>query len=242
MKLSIIIPVYNEYKYFEDLITKVIDVNLDYLDIKKEIIIIESNSTDGTRALVEEYRNNPIIKIIYQNKPMGKGNAVIEGFKHVTGDIILIQDADLEYKPEEYPQLLMPILNGNCDFVLGSRHLGKQTWKIREFDSRKIYAMTVNLGSEALNTLFFLLYWVKLTDPQTMYKIFRKKCIKGIKWKSNYFSLDWEIVIKLIKKSYKPIEIPISYKGRTIEQGKKIKLIRDGLLNLWTIIKFRFIN
>jgi glycosyltransferase involved in cell wall biosynthesis len=239
VKLSIIIPVYNEVAYFEQLLEKVRGVSLT---LKKEIIIVESNSTDGTRDLVRLYEGKEGIHVIYQKKPMGKGSAVKEGLKAATGDIILIQDADLEYDTADYQSLIAPILDGEAGFVLGSRHLGKGTWKIRRFDFSRGYGRLVNVGSEALNFLFFLLYGVRLTDPQTMFKVFKRECISGLDFKSDYFQWDWEIVIKLVKRGYVPIEVPVSYTGRTVEEGKKIHLLRDGLLALWTIIKFRFVD
>jgi glycosyltransferase involved in cell wall biosynthesis len=212
------------------------------LPVEKEIIIIESNSTDGTRKLVKKYEKKKGIKIIYEDVARGKGAAIKKGFNEATGDIILIQDADLEYDPKEYPVLLLPILSGAADFVLGSRHLGMNTWQIRKFDYSKWYGNLVNLGSEALNMLFYILYQVKLTDPQTMFKVFRKECISDVNFKSNYFQLDWEIVIKLIKKGYIPKEVPISYKARTVEEGKKIRLSRDGILALIAIFKYRIMD
>lgn len=240
MKLSIIIPVYNERKYFEEIIKRVLAVKLD--KIEKEIIIIESNSTDGTRDLVKKCEGKPSFKIIYEPRPRGKGSAVKKGFKAATGDIILIQDADLEYKPEEYPELLKPILEGKAKFVLGSRHLGAGHWKIRRFNSSMWSSSMINVGSEMLALSFYLLYGVKLTDPQTMFKVFKRDCLDGIKFKSNYFELDWEIVIKLIKKGYIPLEVPVSYKSRTFKEGKKIKLFRDGILNLKAIFWYKFFD
>lgn len=239
MKLSIVIPVYNEINTFEPLIKKVLSVKLN---LKKEIIVVEGGSNDGTKELVDKFKNEEEIKIFHLNKYSGKGYKVKYGLRRVTGDIILIQDADLEYNPEEYPELIKPITNGETNFVLGSRHLGKKTWKIRQFDYSKSYGQLVNMGSEVLNGLFYLLYRAKLTDPQTMYKVFKRECLQGVKLRSNNFQLDWELVIKLVKKGFIPKEVPVSYKARTKEEGKKINLWRDGILALWVILKYRFVN
>ena len=239
MKLTIIIPIYNEAATVEKLMEKVLAVKLS---IKKEIIIIESNSTDGTREIIKKYEKLKNITILYQDKPQGKGNALKLGFQHATGDIILIQDADLEYKPEEYPLLLQPILDNKTSFVLGSRPMGKDTWKIREYLKDTVYARLLNLGGLFYNTLFNVLYGVHLTDPSTMFKIFKRECIKDITFKCNYFDLDWEIVAKLVKKGYNPIEIPISYTSRSLYEGKKIRFLRDGFLVFLAIVRYRFFD
>jgi len=238
MKLSIIIPVYNEKRYFEVLLKKVLDVKIP---LKKEIIIVEGNSDDGTKELVKKYEGKLNFKIIYEYNRSGKGAAVRKGIRAATGDIILIQDSDLEYNPKEYNKLLKPILKGKTKFVLGSRNLGLETWAIRKYDHGKWYGYTINVCSEMLYLLFYVLYGVKYTDPQTMFKIFHKDCLKDITLVSNKFDLDWEIVCKLTRKGFIATEIPVSYKGRTNEEGKKINVWRDGPLALWTIIKYRLV-
>ncbi|MFH1840219.1 MAG: glycosyltransferase family 2 protein [Nanoarchaeota archaeon] len=239
MKLSIIIPVYNEEKTFTQLIEKVLNVELP---IEKELIIVEGGSTDGTKSLIHKYDSNPSIKTFYLKRYSGKGYKVKYGLRQSTGDIILIQDADLEYNPDEYSELIKPIIEGKTKFVLGSRHLGCGTWKIRKFDYSAWRANLINFVSILYYTLFWFLYGVRLTDPQTMYKVFKRECLKGIKFKSNQFQLDWEIVIKLVKKGYIPLEVPVSYNCRTFKEGKKTKLIQDGFLALWAILKYRFVN
>lgn len=240
MKLSIIMPVYNEANYIDEIISKVSSVDIG--NLKKEIIIIESNSTDGTRDLIKKYENKIGFKIIYEEKPRGKGHAVRKGFKAATGDIILIQDADLEYNPDEYPKLLKPILEGNIKFVLGSRHLGNNGWVVRKFTNDPVRALVLNVGSLGFNFLFNILYGTWITDPTTMYKVFRSECLADIEFKSDYFDLDWEIVGKFIRKGYIPIEVPISYYSRSNSEGKKFKLRRDVYKNLRSVIKYRFVN
>jgi glycosyltransferase involved in cell wall biosynthesis len=236
-KLSIIIPVYNERKYFSQILHRVISAKIP---LEKEIIIIESNSKDGTRELVRKYEGKKGFRVIYEDRPQGKGHALKSGFHAATGDIILVQDADLEYDPRDYACLLEPILNGKAKFVLGSRKMGAKTWKIRNTKTNVFKAAFINVIANLADEIFNLLYGVKLTDPQTMYKVFRRECLHGIRFESNYFNLDWEICAKLIRKGYVPLEIPISYKSRSFDEGKKISLFRDIFLNSWTIFKFRF--
>jgi glycosyltransferase involved in cell wall biosynthesis len=239
MKLSIILPVYNEAKTLKKLMSQVLRTKIS---INKEIIIIESNSTDGTREIVKKYEKHPLCKVYYQDRPRGKGNALKEGFKHATGDIILIQDGDLEYDPNEYQRLIKPILDKKTDFVLGSRHLSVHTHRVRKLEKNKVYAEVLNFGHFFFTNLFNILYGVKLTDPATMFKVFRKKCMKNIKFKSNYFELDWEIVAKLIKKGYVPSEVPVTYHSRSVAEGKKIRFFRDGSKVFYAIIKYRFFD
>jgi len=261
--LSVIMPVFNEAATFEETLQKVL--NQDVNGMRKEIIIIESNSTDGTRELVLKYAvgnsrtfwledgterqkqqrytgkriGKNAITIILEPKPQGKGHALKSGFQVATGDIILIQDGDTEYKTSEYPKLVKPILNGETDFVLGSRHAEGSTWKIRKMHNT-LYADLVNIGHWTYTTLFNIIYGVRLTDPATMFKVFKRSAAEGITWHSNWFQLDWEIVAKLIRKGHKPLEIPVSYASRTTEEGKKIRFFRDGWLVFWAIISFRF--
>ncbi len=239
-KLSIIIPIYNEAATVEELLNRVLAVK--NLSVSKEIIIIESNSTDGTKEIIKRYQKKKGVKILFQDKPFGKGNALKLGFQHATGDIILIQDADLEYKPEEYEKLLKPILSGKTSFVLGSRPLAKESWSFRQWPGYFFYARLLNLGGFFYTLLFNFLYFVWLTDPATMFKVFKRECISNIIFKSNYFDLDWEIVAKLIRKGHLPLEVPVSYTSRSVAEGKKIRFFRDGFLVLFAIVRFRVSN
>jgi len=237
MKLSIILPVYNEKRYLEELIKKVLAVKLP---IEREIIIIESNSTDGSKEIVKKYEGKKDFKIIYEDKPRGKGSAVKKGFDAATGDIIIIQDADLEYNPRDYLKLIDPIIKKQAKFVIGSRKLGQDTWKIRNPKTNIMKAGFINVIAHLADHFFNILYGVHLTDPQSMYKVFHKDCLKGIKFKSNYFDLDWEICARFIRKGYTPLELPIYYRSRSFKEGKKIRLLRDIFLNIKAIIKYRF--
>jgi glycosyltransferase involved in cell wall biosynthesis len=239
MKLSVILPVYNEAEYFEKLMKKVLSVRLP---IDKEIILIESNSTDGSRALVKKYEKNKSVRVIYQEKPMGKGNAVKTGIHSAKGDIILIQDADLEYDPKDYPRLIGPILRGETKFVIGSRKMGHDTWQIRSMKTNILTALFVNIIANLADAFFNVIYNVKLTDPQSMYKVFHKDCMNGITFKSNYFNLDWEICAKFIRAGHVPLEFPVYYKSRDFSEGKKVKLFRDIFINTYAIVYYRFFD
>lgn len=239
-KLSIIMPVYNEAKNLPLIVPKVLKADIG--NLKKELIIIEGNSTDGSDKIVDKLNNNKNIFCYHVKRECGKGYKVRQGIKKATGDIILIQDADLEYNPKEYKELIQPIINRKTEFVLGSRHLGSGTWKIRKFDDAPFWGPLINIGAVGLNTIFNILNSVWLTDPQTMFKVFTKNSIKDISFNANYFDFDWELVTKLIKSGHKPIELPITYIGRSRSEGKKIVLRKDAFRNLWAIIKYKFFN
>lgn len=236
-KLDVIMPVFNEVGYVSEGIDRVLNKEVEGLEIN--LIIVESNSTDGSRDQVLKYKNNPRVRLVLQDRPMGKGNAVREGFKHIQGDFILIQDADNEYDIEDYDSLLRPLLRAEAAFVLGARHGGK-AWKMRHFQDQEITSHFLNFGHVLFTFLVNIFYGLSLKDPFTMYKIFRSDCIDGIQFKSNRFDFDYELLIKLTKAGYIPIEIPVNYRSRSFVQGKKVRMIRDPLNWLWAIIKFKF--
>jgi glycosyltransferase involved in cell wall biosynthesis len=242
--LSIIIPVYNEKNTVLTLLTNVYKHTVE--GVEKEIIIIEDNSKDGTREIIKKFvKGKKNIKLILQDRGHGKGTAVRKGFEVATGDIIMIQDADLEYDVNDYEKLIRPIIDGKTDFVLGSRHLkhnGKTDWLIRRFKGKeRIYAYFMNFGGLFFHKLFNIVYGVNLTDPTTMYKVFRRSLLKKIHLEGKYFELDWEIVGKFIRLGYVPMEIPVKYHSRGNDEGKKVRFSRDVLTWLITIFKVRFI-
>lgn len=243
MKVSIIIPVYNEAHTVSELLQQVWE---QPLELEKEIIIIESNSTDNSRALVqkfveEKHKTDPgRVKLFLQEKPLGKGFAVREGFLHASGDIILIQDADLEYDVQDYPVVLRPIIEGKTAFVLGSRHLSANHWEIRSFEHTPILARFMNLGGLLFHTFFNVLFGTRLTDPTTMFKVFRRDCLNQFTLSSNRFDLDFELLGKLIRAGFSPLEVPVSYQSRGFAEGKKIRIFRDPFLWIFIIIKTRF--
>ncbi len=239
MILSIIIPAYNEIKTINILLEKVIEYKFLNLEIKKEIIVVDSNSSDGTSEILEKYFRENKIKLIKEPIALGKGHAVRNGLKLATGDIILIQDADLEYDVSDYQKLIEPILNKETRFVLGTRHNSINPFKMREMIDSPFRAFILNFGHLILQSLFNFLYNQKLTDIFTMYKVFHIDCIKNIKFFCNRFDFDAELVCKIILNGYNPEEIKINYKSRGFNEGKKVSFLLDPPKILWTMIKIR---
>lgn len=242
-KVSIVIPIFNEAETLQELLTNVYAQDLPG-HLKKEMILVESNSSDGSRNIAQKFCADKIdgdieIKLILQEKARGKGFAVREGLAQVTGDIILIQDADLEYETSDYPQLIQPLLDGHSDFVLGSRHLSAGSWKIRRFEQSPIKAAFMNFGGSLFHFIFNRLYRVTLTDPTTMYKVFLTRCIEGIPFECNRFDFDFELCGKLIRLGYVPLEVPISYRSRGFDKGKKVNMFRDPFTWIFAILRFR---
>lgn len=227
MKLTIIIPVYNERNSVEEIIRKVRNSNIG--KIEKEIIIVDDFSNDGTREILNKMKNEDL-QIIFKDKNEGKGSAVREGLNCAKGDIILIQDADLEYDPNEYLKLISPILKGDTDIVYGSRFLKK--------DRNKIKLNRFYIANRILSLITSLLFFRKITDMETCYKVFRKEVIKKISIKSNRFGLEPELTSKIINRGHKIIEVPISYSPRSKKEGKKIDLF-DGFEAIWCLIRYR---
>jgi len=236
--LSIIVPVYNEEKTIGAVLDGILAVPLEGLG--KEVIIIESNSTDSTRQIVQEYaRERPGIKLILEEAPKGKGHAVRAGFAQATGDFIAIQDGDLEYDVNDYAQLVAPLVSYRKAFVLGSRHT--ESWKIRSFGANKrLTALYMNFGHILFTRLINMGCGARLKDPFTMYKLFRRECLHGLEFEGNRFEIDWEIVIKLTRKGYIPEEIPVNYNSRGYKEGKKVSLFIDPLIWIKSFIKYRF--
>jgi hypothetical protein len=237
-KLSVIVPVYNERRTFNELIERVLAKTIEGIDI--EVIIVESNSTDGTRADVVALGDHPRVTVILQDRALGKGNAVRAGLTHATGDIVLFQDADLEYDVGDYDQLVRPIAEFKQNFVIGSRHNGAgSSWKIRDFNKAPVLSQIFNLGHLIFLGLLNSMYGQKLADPFSMFKVFRRDCLAGLTFECNRFDFDFEIVIKLLRKGYRPIEIPVNYHSRSIDEGKKVTMIRDPLTWIRALLKYQ---
>jgi glycosyltransferase involved in cell wall biosynthesis len=234
--VSVVVPVYNEIG--------TVRTALDALAAKRtegfeyRIIVIESNSTDGSRQVVLGYEGLPNFRIILEDKPLGKGHAVRAGLAAADGDIVIIQDADLEYELGDYEKLLAPIAAGQCAFVLGSRH--SRGWAIRKFTDQKFRAAVLNLAHWTFTLMINASLGIWISDPFTMYKVFRRDCIAGLRLECNRFDFDWELLIKLVRRGNRPLEIPISYRSRSFSEGKKVTMVRDPLTWLWALAKYRF--
>ena len=236
-KCSIIVPVFNEKATFAELMRRLLDKRLDHLGVEPEIILVESNSTDGTREEVAAFSQTPGVKVLYQDRPRGKGHAVRAGLAAATGDIVMIQDADLEYDVDDYDALLEPLLQGRAAFVLGSRHSGNA--KMRQFSDQVLLGEVLNFGHLCFTTLINVLYGQNMRDPFTMFKVFRRDCLYGLDFECNRFDFDHELVIKLVLKGYHPLEIPVNYRSRSFKQGKKIRPFRDAASWLVADLKYR---
>lgn len=234
-KLTIIIPVYNE----EGTILKVIKAvkKAKINNVEKEIIVVDDFSIDKTRDILKKIRDESI-KILYHNKNMGKGAAIRTALEHSGGDIISIQDADLEYDPQNIVKLIKPILDGSSDVVFGSRFLGK---RLHLFGERKTVLPSHWIGNRGLTFLTNLFYLNSITDMETGCKVFKKNVIKDIKLKAARFDFEPEITAKILKSGYKIKEIPIEFNPRSFEQGKKITW-KDGIKAAYYLIKYRFFD
>jgi glycosyltransferase involved in cell wall biosynthesis len=228
MKLSVIVPVFNESPTIAEIIRRVQEIDVG---LEKETVIVDDGSTDGTREILKGL-SAPGLTVVSHEKNRGKGAALRTGFARATGDIILIQDADLEYDPKEYPRLLEPILDGRADVVYGSRFLG---------GPHRVLYYWHYVGNRLLTTLSDLLSNLNLTDMETCYKVFRREVLEKIRLRSSRFGFEPEITMKVAKLKCRVYELPISYSGRDYAQGKKIGW-KDGLAALFHLIRFRFFD
>jgi glycosyltransferase involved in cell wall biosynthesis len=228
-KLSVVIPVYNEERWLAELVRRV-----QAVEIPKEVILVNDCSTDGTPAILQQLEAlYPNVRVFHQPKNMGKGAALREGFKHCTGDVVIVQDADWEYDPAEYPKLIQPILDGRADVVIGSRFIG---------ESHRVLYYWHSVANKWLTTLSNWFTNLNLTDMETCYKVFKREVIQSIKLKSNRFGFEPEVTAKIARKRkgqppWRIYEVPISYSGRTYEEGKKIGM-KDAIQALFCIIRY----
>jgi glycosyltransferase involved in cell wall biosynthesis len=246
MKVSVVIPAYNERAFIEELLLRV-----QAIQINKEVLVIDDASTDGTQALLRQFENAraagerevPVhngqaflslegMRFIFQEQNCGKGAALRRGFEAATGDIVLVQDADLEYDPQDYAKLLAPIFDGRADVVYGSRFLG---------GPQRVHYFWHYAGNKFLTLLSDMLTNLKLSDMETCYKVFRREVLQGFKIESNRFGFEPECTAKIAKGNWRVYEVPISYSGRTYAEGKKITW-RDGFSTLWCILRYNLFS
>jgi glycosyltransferase involved in cell wall biosynthesis len=232
MKLSVIIPAYNERSTIEAVVRRVQAVNLG--PIEKEIIVIDDGSRDGTTDILKALSG---IRHILHERNAGKGAALTTGFQAATGDIVLIQDADLEYHPEDYRTVIQPIVDGTCDAVMGSRFL---LYKPKFFGKRRSPYLTHYIGNKLIVVVTNLLYGQRFTDYEGCYKAFTRTVLASTPVEAKGFEFDNELICKLMRKGARIVEVPIRYTPRTYAHGKKINW-KHGLIILWTIIKWRFL-
>ena len=222
--LSVVMPVYNERETIDEIIRRVLAV-----PVRTQLIVVDDCSTDGTRDILSRLQAELKFTLILQPKNGGKGSALRAGFGAVTGDLMVIQDADLEYSPEEFPELIQLICEGRADVVYGSRFLGRH----------RVFLFTHYLGNRLLTFLTNVLYNTMLTDMETCYKVMRVDVLRSMRLESDGFGIEPEMTAKIFKRGYRVYEVPITYDGRGYEDGKKITW-RDGVVALWVLLKYRF--
>ena len=228
-RVTVVMPVYNERRFIQTIIDKVLSVKVD--GVETDLVVVDDCSKDGTREILSELRN-PRVTISFHEVNQGKGAALRTGFARATGDIVLVQDADLEYNPEEYPVLLKPILDGHADVVYGSRFLG---------GPHRVHLFWHMVGNRMLTLLSNMMSNLNLTDMETCYKVFKRPVLTGIKLKSDRFGFEPEVTQKVARGGWRVYEVPISYHGRDYAEGKKIGW-KDGVSAIWTIVKYRFVD
>jgi len=221
--LSVVIPVYNERETIDEIVARVLAIPM-----RVELVVVDDCSTDGTRAHLGELQKQYGFTLLLQPRNQGKGAALRRGFAAVTGDIVAIQDADLEYSPEEFPRLAELIIDGRADVVYGSRFLG----------SHRVFLFTHYLGNLVLTLVTNVLYNTMLSDMETCYKIMRREVLDGLDLRSNGFGIEPEITAKIFKRGYRVYEVPITYDGRGYDEGKKITW-KDGIVALWVLFRNR---
>ena len=222
--VSVVMPAYNERDTIEEIVRRVLAVPL-----RIELIVVDDGSTDGTRDVLQTLARELPLELVLQPQNRGKGAAVRTGFAHATGAIVVVQDADLEYSPEEYPALIELICDGRADVVYGSRFLGRH----------RVFLFTHYLGNRMLTVLTNVIYNTMLTDMETCFKAMRIDVLRSMTLRSERFGIEPELTAKIFKRGYRVYEVPITYDGRGYDEGKKITW-KDGIVAVWTLLKYRF--
>jgi glycosyltransferase involved in cell wall biosynthesis len=238
LRLSVVMPVYNERETFRDVLKELLAKEI--VDTEIEIVLIESNSTDGTREDVLALSGDSRVTVILEDEARGKGRAVRTGLQQVTGDVVLIQDADAEYDMDDYENLLEPVRSFKTSFVLGARKIHEGHRGMRHFERQQHMSWLMNLGHVGFLRLFNTVYRQRLKDPFTMYKVFRRDCLTDVHLECDRFDFDWELTAKLIRRGHHALEVPVSYHSRSFSEGKKINLLGDPLSWVRACFKYRF--
>lgn len=236
-RLSVIVPVYNEARYVRDVLLGLLDKELP---VDREVIIVESGSTDGSREIVQSFEGVPGVQVLYQDAARGKGSAVRAGLDRISGTIVLIQDADFEYDFDDYDALLEPILQRRASFVLGSRSLGLDDWKVRQYGASRVKGFLMNSAQVVFARTFNVLYQQRATDINTMLKVFRRECIDGCHLVGSGFNFDIELVCKIVRNGFEPLEVPVNYLARGFDEGKKINFLVDAFPSYYELFRCRF--
>ncbi len=229
MKVSVVMPVYNERRFIRTIIDRVLAVRLDGLE--RELVVVDDGSQDGTREILRQI-DDAGVRVLFHERNRGKGAALRTGFADASGDVFIVQDADLEYNPQEYPELLRPILGGHADVVYGSRFLG---------GPHRVHLFWHMVGNRVLTLLSNMMSNLNLTDVETCYKVFRREVLQGMTLRSDRFGFEPEFTLKVARAGWRIYEVPISYHGRDYADGKKIGW-KDGVGAVYTILKYRFFD
>jgi hypothetical protein len=237
--VSVVVPVFNEAATVARVLDAVLGVRFEGAGL--EVVIVESNSTDGSREIVQRYAGRAGVICLFEDRPRGKGHATRLGLAHARGDVLLIQDADLEYDVEDFHALVEPILRGHEAFVLGSRHGGRSHWKLRQF-GKPLLSKFYNVAHVLVTAYINILFGLSLRDPQTMYKVCRRDCYEGLEFRGNYFDFDYEFLLKIVRRGYTPVEVPVNYRSRSHAEGKKLTMRRDAPLGLLMITRLRLLR
>ena len=226
-KLSVIVPLYDERNTVVEIVRRMRAVDIP---LEREIVLVDDGSTDGTREVLRQLADSTV-HVVHHERNLGKGAAIRTGLEQVTGDLVLIQDGDLEYDPEDWPKLLTPVLRGKAEVVYGSRFTGE----------RRNMLFFHWVANRFLSLVTNILYNSTLSDMETCYKLFDRELLAGIRWQARGFEFEPEVTAKVLRRGIRIYEVPISYTGREFDEGKKITW-RDGFVALWTLVKYRFVD